>query len=70
MTIKQEIHRMSVRSSLNLIYTMSRTIATMMTMDEAVAAEIVQASSETILREAIELYDRIRTATEAANENT
>ena len=62
MTIKQEIHQLSVRSSLNLIYTMSRAIAMMMTMDEDTAAEIVRNSSETILREAIDLYDRLHAA--------
>lgn len=55
MTLKQEIHQMSVRTSLNLIYTMSRSIVTMMAMDEPLAAEIVRTSSETILREAIDL---------------
>lgn len=61
MTIKQEIHQMSVRLSLNLIYTMSRSIVTMMAMDDPLAAEIVRTSSETILREAIDLYDRVHT---------
>jgi len=61
MTLKQEIHQMSVRTSLNLIYTMSRSIVTMMAMDEPLAAEIVRTSSETILREAIDLYDRVHT---------
>jgi len=61
MTIKQEIHQMSVRTSLNLIYTMSRSIVTMMAMDDPLAVEIVRTSSETILREAIDLYDRVHT---------
>lgn len=64
MTIKQEIHQMSMRSSLNLIYTMSRSIATLMSMDEDIAAEIVCSSSEIILQEALDLYDRIHTAAE------
>lgn len=59
MTLKQEIHQMSVRTSLNLIYTMIRSIVTMMAMDDPIAAEIVRTSSETILREAIDLYDRV-----------
>jgi len=61
MTLKQEIHQMSVRTSLNLIYTMSRTIDTLLPMNEPIAAEIVRTSSETILREAIDLYDRVHT---------
>jgi len=40
---------------------MSRSIVTMMAMDEPLAAEIVRTSSETILREAIDLYDRVHT---------
>ena len=55
---------MSMRSSLNLIYTMSRSIATLMSMDEDIAAEIVCSSSEIILQEALDLYDRIHTAAE------
>ena len=67
MTIKQEIHQMSVRTSLNLIYTMSRTIATLLPMTEPIAAEIVHTSSETILREALDLYDRVHTDSAPGN---
>ena len=61
MTLKQEIHQMSVRSSLNLIYTMSKVIATVMPLDDPGVTELIFSSSETILREAIDLYDRVHT---------
>ena len=52
-----------------MIYTMSRVIAAMMPMEEDAVAEIIRNSSETILREALDLYDRIHTTSDAANEN-
>lgn len=67
MTLKQEIHQMSVRMSLNLIYTMSKVIATVMPMNDPNTAEIMHNSSETILREALDLYDRLHT--DHGNEN-
>jgi len=69
MTLKQEIHQMNVRTSLNLIYTMSKVIAAVMPMDDPDVVEIMHNSSETILREALDLYDRLHTTYKCENEN-
>lgn len=59
---EQEIFRLSVRTSLNLIYTLSRSIVTVMPMDSEAAADVLRTSSALILREAVELHDRISEA--------
>lgn len=60
MSFEQEIFQINVRSSLNLIYTMSRMLATMMNMDDTAAAQLMQASTDMILQEACELYRCVR----------
>lgn len=59
MSLEQEVFRLSVRTSLNLIYTLSRTMVTVMPMEGEVAADVLRTSSELMLREAIALHDRI-----------
>ena len=59
MSLEQEIFQLSVRTSLNLIYTLSRSIATVMPLEGDVASDVIRTSSEMILREAIALHDRI-----------
>lgn len=62
MNLEQEVFQLSVRTSLNLIYTMSRTIATVMPMEGEIAADVIHTSSEMILREAVALHDKLSEA--------
>lgn len=62
MSLEQEVFQLSIRTSLNLIYTMSRTIATVMPMEGEIAADVIRTSSEMILREAVALHDKLSTA--------
>lgn len=62
MSLEQEVFQLSVRTSLNLIYTMSRTIATIMPMEGEIAADVIRTSSEMILREAVTLHDKLSAA--------
>lgn len=62
MNLEQEVFQLSVRTSLNLIYTMSRTIATVMPMEGEIAADVIRTSSEMILREAVALHDKLSEA--------
>ena len=62
MNLEQEVFQLSVRTSLNLIYTMSRTIATVMPMEGEIAADVIRTSSEMILREVVALHDKLSEA--------
>lgn len=62
MSLEQEVFQLSIRTSLNLIYTMSRTIATVMPMEGEIAADVIRTSSEMILREAIALHEKLSAA--------
>ena len=53
MSLEQEVFQLSVRTSLNLIYTLSRTMVTVMSMEGEVAADVLRTRSELILREVI-----------------
>ena len=68
MTLNAEIDELCIRMSLNLIYTLSRTLTVALTMDGDVASDVLRSSSDLILREAVTLSDRIKNVLEDRHE--
>ena len=68
MTLNAEIDELCIRMSLNLIYTLSRTLTVALTMEGDVASDVLRSSSELILREAVTLSDRIKNVLEDRHE--
>ena len=68
MTLNAEIDELCIRMSLNLIYTLSRTLTVALTMEGDVASDVLRSSSDLILREAVTLSDRIKNVLEDRHE--
>ena len=68
MTLNAEIDELCIRMSLNLIYTLSRTLTVALTMEGNVASDVLRSSSDLILREAVTLSDRIKNVLEDRHE--
>ena len=68
MTLNAEIDELCIRMSLNLIYTLSRTLSVALAMEGDVASDVLRSSSDLILREAVTLSDRIKNVLEDRHE--